>query len=277
MMARGIGIMLWAGWMIFIFTGAALAAGDALDKQAVVAAYKQKKYADVLRMATPHAQRGHAYAQFVLGLLHQNGEGVPQDYVQALKWFLEAARQGDAKAQYSVARIHFHGFGTARDPAKAYHWYRQAAEQGDLDSQVNVGRAYSQGLGVAEDREQALLWWRRAADAGHPVGQFNVGMHLLKHDRSSAGQIDALVYLQLAAAKEKDAAGSLKNAEQGLQPKELAEARARVAAWKPTPPWRAPASGSSAPAGDSQSPPPPREPRMTNEEVLSIIEKEFVQ
>src|SRR5262245_35157776 len=39
------------------------------------------------------ADQGHASAQFYLGLRYANGQGVPQDYMQALKWFnLAAAR-----------------------------------------------------------------------------------------------------------------------------------------------------------------------------------------
>jgi hypothetical protein len=39
------------------------------------------------------ADQGYARAQYILGVMHENGEGMPQDYVQAHKWFnLEAAR-----------------------------------------------------------------------------------------------------------------------------------------------------------------------------------------
>ena len=40
------------------------------------------------------AEKGNASAQFSLGFMYEKGQGVPQDYVQAYKWFNLAAAQG---------------------------------------------------------------------------------------------------------------------------------------------------------------------------------------
>ncbi|MBF0584305.1 MAG: sel1 repeat family protein [Magnetococcales bacterium] len=301
--------MIIRAWLIcWLWMGTALAAGgtEGLDKSAVVALYKQKKYAELLKMVQPYAEGGHAYAQFALGSLYQNGEGVPKDPVRSLEWFLKSAEQGYAKAQYSAARQFYHGIGTTEDMAKAFHWYQRAADQGDLDSQVNVGRGYSRGQGVAVDKSQALLWWRRAADAGHPIAQLNMGSHLLSRDGNvSADRIEGYVYLKLAAAKkDADAVKLLKSADKVVSKEEKATAQARLAEWKPTPHWRASspagtaavqkgepqataaaaqvvqsrsaAGGSDPVEGEVQSPPPVREAGMTVDQILSVIEKEFV-
>ena len=44
------------------------------------------------------AGQGHVLAQFSLGLLHSQGHGVEQDYVQAYVWYNIAAAQGNATA-----------------------------------------------------------------------------------------------------------------------------------------------------------------------------------
>jgi len=49
------------------------------------------EYATAVREYRPLAERGHAKAQFGLGLMYGNGEGVPQDYVQAHMWYNLAA------------------------------------------------------------------------------------------------------------------------------------------------------------------------------------------
>ena len=41
------------------------------------------------------AGQGYASAQVNLGLMYANGEGVPQDYVQAHMWFNLAASKGN--------------------------------------------------------------------------------------------------------------------------------------------------------------------------------------
>jgi hypothetical protein len=45
------------------------------------------------------AEQGLAYSQYVLGGIYYNGDGVPQDYAEAAKWYRKAAKQGDASAQ----------------------------------------------------------------------------------------------------------------------------------------------------------------------------------
>ena len=47
------------------------------------------------------AERGDAFAQFILGSMCESGEGVPQDYVQAHMWFNLAAAAGDAAAPHN--------------------------------------------------------------------------------------------------------------------------------------------------------------------------------
>ena len=42
------------------------------------------------------AEQGNAAAQYNLGVMYDNGEGVPQDYAEAAKWYRLAAEQGEA-------------------------------------------------------------------------------------------------------------------------------------------------------------------------------------
>src|SRR5262245_51719027 len=59
-----------------------------------VRAYKSGDYATALREWLPLAQQGDAGAQFLIGALYVQGQGVPQDYGQATQWFRRAAEQG---------------------------------------------------------------------------------------------------------------------------------------------------------------------------------------
>ncbi len=45
------------------------------------------------------AGQGLVLAQNNLGIMYEKGHGVPQDYVQAHKWFNLAATQGDKEAE----------------------------------------------------------------------------------------------------------------------------------------------------------------------------------
>ena len=50
----------------------------------------------------PLAEQGVANAQYNLGVMYDNGDGVPQDSKTAEKWYTLAAEQGDAKSQYNL-------------------------------------------------------------------------------------------------------------------------------------------------------------------------------
>jgi TPR repeat protein len=104
------------------------------------------------------AQAGDASAQFSLGVLYDNGQGVPQDYVQAAQWYRKAAEQGFAAAQYNLAQMYIKGLGVPQDYLEAAQWDRKAAEQGEADAQYVLGLAYSLGNGVPEDITESYFW-----------------------------------------------------------------------------------------------------------------------
>jgi TPR repeat protein len=65
-----------------------------------------------------------------LGNLFLKGDGVAQDYAEAVRFFRLAAAQGEQYAQLSLGRLFHHGVGVAKDRAEAIRWYRLAAAQG---------------------------------------------------------------------------------------------------------------------------------------------------
>ena len=86
-------------------------------------------------------------AQFNLGLMYHNGQGVPQDYREAVRWYRMAADQGDADAQFNLGVMYDNGRGVPQDYAEAVRWYRKAADQGYADAQFNLGVMYYNGRG----------------------------------------------------------------------------------------------------------------------------------
>jgi len=81
------------------------------------------------------AEAGDADAQYDLGLMYHDGEGVPEDYVEAVKWFRKAAEQGHAAAQFYLGIAYHGGVGVPKDDAEAVKWLRKAAEQGHARAQ----------------------------------------------------------------------------------------------------------------------------------------------
>jgi TPR repeat protein len=84
------------------------------------------------------AAQGYADAQFNLGLMYANGEGVPQDPGKAVELFKQAADQGNVDAQNNLGVMYYSGEGVPRDPDKAKEWFSKAATQGNEDAKANL-------------------------------------------------------------------------------------------------------------------------------------------
>ena len=51
--------------------------------------------------------------------------------MNARNWYEKAAAQGDADAQYNLGVLYYNGEGVPRDISKAREWFEKAAAQGD--------------------------------------------------------------------------------------------------------------------------------------------------
>lgn len=123
----------------------------------------EKQDIEKLRMA---ADEGEALAQCNLGNVYYLGEGTPQDYAAAAKWYRLAAEQGNASAQNNLGVMHDEGEGVPQDDREAVKWYRKAAEQGNASAQYNLGVMYDLGEGVPKDCVKAYAWLNLSAAKG---------------------------------------------------------------------------------------------------------------
>ena len=169
-----------------LFIAAALCAGFTLGLTAPawagldkgVAAYDRGDYAAALREWRPLAKQGNANAQYNLGIMYNNGRGVPQDFAEAVKWYRKAAEQGMAEAQVNlgVMYMYYNGHGVPQDLAEAVKWNRKAAEQGDAGAQYNLGVMYDNGQGVPQDYAQAHMWFNFAASRFPPGAKRDIAV-----------------------------------------------------------------------------------------------------
>jgi hypothetical protein len=114
------------------------------------AARKRGDYSTAFRLVRPLAELGDAAAQFSLGQMQANGQGVEKDYAEAIKWYRKAADQGHAEAQFYHGVMYLYGRGVPQDYFEAVKWYRKAAEQGLAIAEFSLGLRYAQGQGVPQ-------------------------------------------------------------------------------------------------------------------------------
>lgn len=73
--------------------------------------------------------------------------------------FKELADKGDASAQFNLGSLYHQGQGVAQDDKQAALYFAKAAEQGHTDAMDNLGLRYAKGEGVAQDWAQAYKWF----------------------------------------------------------------------------------------------------------------------
>lgn len=129
-------------------------------------AAKRGDYVTALKEWRPLAEQGDANAQFNLGVLYGNGQGIPQNFQEALGWLRLAAEQGEAKSQHILGSMYQSGKGVPQDFQEAARWYRLAAEQGEARAQGLLGSRYFEGKGVPQDYVLAHMWFNLSAAQG---------------------------------------------------------------------------------------------------------------
>ncbi len=127
----------------------------------------QQDFKEAMKWYRLAALQGHPQAQFSIGLLYDDGNGVPQNHEEAFRWFLLAAESGFARAQAGVGTAYMRGKGVPQDYKAALDWLRKAAERGDLMGEVALGMAYQFGQGVPQDYVLAHMWYNLASAQGN--------------------------------------------------------------------------------------------------------------
>lgn len=150
--------------------------GDEDAKEALAGENPQVPISKTAQEYMDKAKKGDPYYQYELGKLYQSGEGVPQDYALAVKWFLEASSNGYSDADFELGVHYQEGWGVPQNFATAAEWYRKLAEMGDDTSQNNLGSCYLQGEDGIQDFSKAFKWFKKSADQGNSRAKANLAV-----------------------------------------------------------------------------------------------------
>ncbi|WP_053323457.1 tetratricopeptide repeat protein [Komagataeibacter europaeus] len=146
------------------------------------------------------AESGLPTAQYMLGLLHDRGWGLPLDMAQAEQWYARAAVQGvrPAQARYGALLLK-DGDGRPRNAMTAETWLRRAALAGDREAAALLGDLHVHGEAALPGDHEAMIWYRRAAAQDHAVACRMLAL-LYMHGRGAAADpVQARHWLERAA------------------------------------------------------------------------------
>ncbi|MEK9281300.1 MULTISPECIES: tetratricopeptide repeat protein [unclassified Bradyrhizobium] len=199
-----------------VVTAAPNAAG-ALRK-AVPPAVTQETSLSALQYA---AEGGHPIAQWKLGRMYANGDGVAQDDLRAFEYFSRIANahaedspsapqaQIVANAFVALGRYYLSGIPNSKikaDPDRAREMFSYAASYfGNADAQYDLARLYLKTPDASrEDFRYGARWLGLAAQKGQHEAQALLGQMLFNGDRLPRQAARGLMWLTLA----RDSAGA---------------------------------------------------------------------
>lgn len=201
-------------------------------------AYMAGDYAAALATLRPLAQFDrNPRAQYLVGTMYANGQGVPRDAPAAAQWYELAAQQGLADAAFALGFIYYYGAGDegsateiAPDPARAARWFTQAAARGNATAQYLLGHMYRTGQGIIVDPTAARHWLLEAAEQGVVGAQYEAGL-LFAYQAGFQNGMAAYKWFELAAragypgaAQNRDMVADRLNDTERQQASELADA-----------------------------------------------------
>ncbi|MBC8095085.1 MAG: sel1 repeat family protein [Akkermansiaceae bacterium] len=111
-------------------------------------------------------------AQFHLGF-QCAGDGPAQDYPRAMEWYFKAAKQNHPLAQFNLGIMYANGQGVTRNDQEAAIWFGKSARLGDAGAQHRLGmnsyHASMDGLpeSMGESRIEAYKWFVLSAAKGY--------------------------------------------------------------------------------------------------------------
>lgn len=170
------------------------------------------KGVDALRYA---ADQGHPAAQWKLGRMYADGDGVKRDDMKAFEYFSRVANShaddypGTPQARFvasafvALGSYYLAGIPNSsvrRDPNRARDMFSYAASYfGDPDAQFRLAKLYLDGAGVKRDPRQAARWLFLASQKGQYEAQAMLGHMLFRGDDGISPQpARGLMWLTLA-------------------------------------------------------------------------------
>ena len=160
------------------------------------------------------AEQGHPLAQWKLGRMYADGDGVAHDDLKAFDYFQRIANSHAddnpdmpqsrfvANAFVALGQYYLTGIANSdikRDPDRAREMFAYAASYfRDPDAQYNLARLYLDGTGAPHDPRQAARWFGLSAHKGKCEAQAMLGAMLFAGDHVPRQAARGLMWLTLA-------------------------------------------------------------------------------
>lgn len=146
------------------------------------------------------ASHNNIDAQNNLGLMYENGFGVPQDGGKAFDWFMKAAQQGDGNAEANLGVMYLGRDDFPKNYQMAFYWFKKSADQGIIQGKIGLASLYYNGLGCPQDFQKAHDLYLQSAQQGSNDAQAALGL-MLASGNNAEDLLQAYAWLNIAIAQ----------------------------------------------------------------------------
>ncbi len=165
---------------------------------------------DPIKALVWRSRLGDHSAENSLGYDYYEGQGVPQNYELAAKWFIKAADGGDVQADDNLGYYYLHhgpfSIAMANCDAAVIS-FQHAARKGNVDAMLRLGDCYCysriDGVTISHfyyNPTKGIALYRKAAAAGSALAALNLGYLYIKGNRVPEDDQKAVQWFRKAAA-----------------------------------------------------------------------------
>lgn len=147
------------------------------------------------------AMSGHLDGQFYFARCLETGNGIAQNFTEAVNWYSLAANKGHLIAITNLGYCYENGRGLEKNLEKAFQLYFKAATKGEMISQYNVGSMYAMARGVEKNIEEAVKWFKLSTEQGYPDAEADLGTCYYYGNGCKQDKVEAKKLFTLAALK----------------------------------------------------------------------------
>lgn len=208
-------------------------------------------YADNFAPFKQLAKQGDVVAQYLVGIMYQQGKGTEKNKPEAVKWYVKSAKQDYILAQYSLIAMYQRGDGIEQNLEQAQYWYTQTSKARNLvilnkqqqslkhimgllrplaiNNDTNAQYLLASLYGNNKQENTANYWFLRSALAGDKDAQYYIGV-TYEDKKGFFNTMQAIYWLE-EAAKQQSLDAQIVLASLYEQDKEIAANYEKAAYW----------------------------------------------
>ncbi len=171
--------------------------------QKAVEAFDFEEYGNAAQWLVPWAEKGEMEAQYRLGIMLEEGRGMPRNIDEAVDWYQKAARAGHVGARKRLKKLQKSAIAEEGQESVAFDWYQEKANKGDVNAQYQLGYMYETGWSTPKDETKAAYWYEIAASDDSTLAQLRLGLMSITGAGVAPSDIQGSRWLR-AAARQKN-------------------------------------------------------------------------